>query len=130
MQRIGIPSRPDFQMFIEKVKYSALWTVCGAVSLLAGASIIVGLTKSLMIGGFTQNPFAKLGYLLGAHMGILDWYPNSPSVVDNFLSAIGIASIVSFVIAVSAGVFSRRRVAELNQVSRSLRTERLKSKYR
>jgi len=117
-------------MFIAKVKLAAYWAISAVLMLAAGASIIVGVSKSLWSNGFALNPLMRLVYNFGSEIGIWHWYSNSGDISDNLLSGIGIVSLIAFAIGVAGGWFSSRRFVELNQISRSLRTERLQNKYR
>ncbi|WP_146926901.1 hypothetical protein [Asaia bogorensis] len=117
-------------MFNLRAKLAACWVISAILGLAAGASIIVGISKSIWSSGYALNPVARLGFIFGSDVGIWEWYSDSGDVSDNLLSGIGIVSLIALVIGLAGGWFSSRRLAELNQVSRSLRTERLQNKYR
>jgi hypothetical protein len=92
-------------MFIAKAKFAAYWAISAVLGLAAGASIIVGVSKSIGNGGFAPNPLTRLSYFVGSHVGIWDWYPNSGAILDSLLSGIGIVSLIAFAIGVAGVVF-------------------------
>lgn len=117
-------------MFIEKTKFVVSWMICLVLGLAASTSIIVGATKPLENDVFVPKALTNVAYFFGAYTDAWDWYPNSGTISDNLLSPIGIVSLIAFAIGVAGGWFSRRRLAELNEISRSLRRAQLQNKYR
>lgn len=104
--------------------------LCVVLFLAACASMIVGVTKSLASYSLVPNALWNVGYSFGVQMGIWDLYPNNDTIPDNLLSPVGIMSLIAFAGGAAGIVFSRYRLAELKEISGSLRKERMQNKFR